>query len=293
MMLVIVFVGYVVVPVLWRSFEIPDEYEILAWLTGATLLALSLAVTFLKEARVMEDHPTARVASASQGYVELSGVAYGAPRACRATGDPFLWSDTVVEYSPLWRRGRINVVKQTTDESFDLRDDTGVCRIDPRGASVVIDDLVWYSALPPPSQVPNRAVQRLTQLFVGPTWSLLTALILICLMGLPTLFVELMMFVGGFAKWALIYFVIVRLLFPYRYQVRLIRPGDSLYAIGGFTTKDGAHRLSRHDTGGRPFIVSTLPQHEVVGRHRRWVLPAFLVFIALVVFLGRYLQGAF
>ena len=89
--------------------------------------------------RVMEDTPTARIRSASQGYVELIGKALppDAPLFSPITRTPCCWYSFKIERREgdgdrNWKTEQQG--KSTTQ--FWLQDDTGRCIIDPEGAEV-------------------------------------------------------------------------------------------------------------------------------------------------------------
>lgn len=115
----------------------------IGWLICLPLIAaLSLVawLAVLKKYRAIDDTPTSKIASAAQGYVELTG-----------RGDYFVSDAPLV--SPLthtnclWYRFRIERKDHEgdwhteesgcSDDSFLLRDDTGVCNIDPESAEII------------------------------------------------------------------------------------------------------------------------------------------------------------
>jgi hypothetical protein len=111
------------------------------WLTSLGLMAaISLAtwLSALKRLRAVRDTPTSKVESAAQGYVELNG--RGA-----AFGDTPLYSKLKLR-TCLWYRYKIEQRDSEKDwetedsgESFDsflLRDESGVCVIDPEQAEI-------------------------------------------------------------------------------------------------------------------------------------------------------------
>jgi hypothetical protein len=84
------------------------------------------------------DTPTSKIASAAQGYVELSGTARllaGTPVANPLTGLPCCWYRYYVEVrsGDSWR----NDDSAISDDCFMLDDGTGECVIDPAGAEVL------------------------------------------------------------------------------------------------------------------------------------------------------------
>src|SRR5436190_14925139 len=91
---------------------------------------------FLRQARLIEDTPTARLRSAPQGYVELEGIARlmdGPPIICPLTSTRCLWWYYRVEEKV--RSGKNEswktIDKKTSDDFFLLEDDTGTCIVNP------------------------------------------------------------------------------------------------------------------------------------------------------------------
>lgn len=141
--------------------------------TVAAVIALGgfvLAFYYFSRSRLMEDIPTSRVRSAAQGFVELEGMAEvmkGDPIVSPLTGAECAWYRFKVEKHV--RSGRHNrwrtVDKGVSDALFLLRDATGICVIDPEGASVTPHQkLVWYGHNERPSHAPQRATPWYLQL---------------------------------------------------------------------------------------------------------------------------------
>ena len=89
--------------------------------------------------RVMEDMPTARIRSASQGYVELIGQALppDAPLFSPITRTPCCWYRFKIEKRDRDNNRNWSVEQQgVSTTQFWLDDDTGRCIIDPEGAEV-------------------------------------------------------------------------------------------------------------------------------------------------------------
>jgi hypothetical protein len=111
------------------------------WLISLPLVAvISLAawIGVYRRLRVLDDTPTSNIATAAQGYVELSG-------RCQSTPD----APTLAPYSHMpcaWCRYVMEVRSNDkwsqceegeTDASFLLVDSTGSCVVDPVGAEIV------------------------------------------------------------------------------------------------------------------------------------------------------------
>src|SRR5574340_44794 len=111
------------------------------WLGTLSLMALISFFAWLsalKRLRAIRDTPTSRVASAAQGYVELTGRGkpFGEPLISKLRQLPCLWYRYKVER-------RISKDKWETVDSgessdpFVLRDDTGDCVVDPEHAESI------------------------------------------------------------------------------------------------------------------------------------------------------------
>lgn len=115
----------------------PWSFAGLGLLTGLSLFGW---LRSLRHARLISDIPTARVASAPQGYVELQGRGKpldGTPLRSPVNGLPLLWYRVVTEEKGSdgkWKR--VGTVE--SDHSFQLRDASGACAVDPEGAEMLI-----------------------------------------------------------------------------------------------------------------------------------------------------------
>ncbi|MDY0050221.1 MAG: GIDE domain-containing protein [Halothiobacillaceae bacterium] len=135
---------------------------------GATAYGLRHAA----RARLIQDTPTSRVRSASQGYVELEGHARimpGPPIVSPLTGQPCVWYRYKVEHREQDERGSSQwvVIREGVSESiFLLRDDTGECVIDPEGAHIYASyRRVWTGNTPAPVMSTAGAIHP-----AGLTW---------------------------------------------------------------------------------------------------------------------------
>lgn len=94
----------------------------------------------IRHARLIDDTPTSRIASAAQGYVELRGRAQaldGTPLLSPVDGLPVLWYRVVTERKRSdgkWHR----VSTDESETSFLLEDDSGTCAVDPEGAEMMV-----------------------------------------------------------------------------------------------------------------------------------------------------------
>lgn len=107
----------------------------LVFALGALVAMLVWAFNF-KRLLGMSEIPVATIASAAQGYVEL----FGTSKSLTLTRSPIRGVECV--WFRLWIYSRdTNYMWRLADyriseQMFELQDDTGVCRIDPRGAEV-------------------------------------------------------------------------------------------------------------------------------------------------------------
>jgi len=116
-----------------------------------SLLALTFLITAgslwwffraLRHRRLLQDTPTSKIRSASQGYVEISGRARALDGALKSPGKlmPCVWYRlTVQDMRDSKRRGFNEDDESYTDESqysFYVDDGTGMCSIDPMEAQV-------------------------------------------------------------------------------------------------------------------------------------------------------------
>ena len=138
-----------------------DFIEILAWLTAGAIAGAICAFTMFRRARLIEDTPTSRIRSAAQGHVELEGIARllpGEPIIAPLSKAECVWW----EYAIKEKRGSgkhskwVTIDSGTSQEMFELVDDTDRCIIDPEKAKVIPDvKLKWYGSTAWPQRVPG------------------------------------------------------------------------------------------------------------------------------------------
>lgn len=133
-----------------------------------SVVAARAAIRRLRRAHIVEDVPTSRVRSASQGYVELQGQAQllpGPPNISPLTSTNCCWWTYRVEQRVISKRkGRREarwktISRGTSEELFLLVDDTGKAVVDPWGADVMtVSGERWYGTLRHPT--PNMRRSR-------------------------------------------------------------------------------------------------------------------------------------
>lgn len=179
----------------------------------------------LARARMIENVPTAKVRSAPQGYVELTGTAEalpGTPIIAPLSGAPCVWYRYTIQAraQKTW-----NIVDKGVSEGiFVLRDDTGHCLVDPDGAQVTtVRHRVWYGN----SEWPTAGS--------GERWGTRPDNWHRKLNRLTGIQVENDFGIGG----------------SYRYTEQVILAGDPLYAVGRFHTLD-----EQYHAAGRAAIAA-------------------------------------
>jgi hypothetical protein len=114
-----------------------------AW---AFILSAIAAISFVawigtyRRWRAIADTPTSQVASAAQGYTELSGRVEnrsGTRVLARLSSLPCCWYRYRVQKRRADKKGWTTVEEGESSESFVLRDATGTCVVDPEGAEVL------------------------------------------------------------------------------------------------------------------------------------------------------------
>lgn len=297
--------------------------------TAAAAVCFFYAFRLLSRARTIEDTPTAKVRSAQQGYVELTGEAH--LKGIKSIQAPLTGSDCCWFRYKIEKRGHKNwrtIEHETSSHLFLLRDESGDCLIDPKGAVVTPRDRsVWYGH----SRTPLGGRPARSPIVTSP--------------------------LGQWSKWLT---TDVGFGGRYRYTEERIYAGDPLYAIGWFKSldeidhrrsrseltrgllrrwkrdqktllaeydrnRDGRidpnewervrqaaaqqarqehnrqlqdqiiHTLSAPGSRRQPYLLSTLPEYSLVKRARIWAGGCLLLFFltggAAVVMLGSRLSG--
>jgi len=124
---------------------------LLVVLAVAALLCFYFGFRAWGRARSVADTARARVRSAPHGYVELYGRAEFPPeenhRQAPLTGRTCVWWSYSISHNSGDKRGWQTVASETSEEPFVLRDETGACQVDPRGAEVTPSERqVWYGS---------------------------------------------------------------------------------------------------------------------------------------------------
>jgi hypothetical protein len=268
------------------------------WLGTAVVSAIALYLfwrmaCWYQHARQIENIPTARVRSAPQGYIELVGAAkmmegpavFSPLSHIRCVWYSYKIEEKVREYHGKdGFRTRWRVVKQdTSEEIFSLEDDTGECAIDPDHAQVITrDKQVWYKhdAVPP---------RRYTE------WTIIE--------GEPLYVMGLFKSVATAEDQTIRQQVSQKLREWKHDQSQLLQHYDtdrdgSISETEWQQARRDAEVAVKRDIGQRakmkqlsimrnsphksqPFIISTVPEQELISRYQRRALAAMLGFIVL------------
>lgn len=151
----------------------PDWFfwAFLAFFVGSSLFAFIKMFKWFRSARTIEAVPTAKIRSAAQGYVELSGTAQlmdGPVIVSPLTGRNCVWYSYVIEEKVTSYRsnGRSEshwrvVEQQRSEHLFLLEDDTGRCVIDPDDADVFIQHTkTWHKRhVSPPRRYSEQLIR--------------------------------------------------------------------------------------------------------------------------------------
>ena len=259
----------------------------------------------LKRARLLEDTPTSLIRSAAQGYCELNGYAEllpGATVRSPLTGAPCCWwRYEVAEYVKAGKNSRWQVIE--TDVSgavFALDDPTGRCIIDPDGADVIPSrSRTWYGA----GQRPTLGWEHAPRFGLGQRYRyreqvLLPEAALFAIGWFETVGDP---FSGADAQRELAAKLAEWKRQPQQLMARFDRDRDGKLDAAEWEAARGAAKAEvgaeleqralapgvnvlRLARDGRPFLLSTIPQAELVARCR-WQARASLLAIALAAWL--------
>lgn len=120
----------------------PTDNQTWAWLLPIGI-CFSLFATLFNYWRLLKitEAPTSTIAAAAQGYIELSGMASTSkPFKTPYQGIPCVWYRAWVYANRLNEDGKreTQLLEYTeSDHIFQLRDDSGSCQVNPKGAEII------------------------------------------------------------------------------------------------------------------------------------------------------------
>jgi E3 ubiquitin ligase len=139
------------------------------WTIGlliAAIVGFFFAFSFIHRKRIIEDTPTSKIRSAAQGYLELDGhgqLMDGQPIVSPLTGTTCTWYEfKVEEQRQTGKRTEWKTIRKgISDELFLIKDETGQCIIDPEDAHVTVSSKdVWYGNEASPVRGPLSANKK-------------------------------------------------------------------------------------------------------------------------------------
>lgn len=284
----------------WIQQAEADDFWLLAGIAGVVcLVSLAQGFMFLIRKRMIEDIPTSKVRSAAQGYVELEGLCKlmdGPPIVSPLTGSHCAW----YQYSIQEQRGSgknsrwVTIESGRSSELFLLVDDTGQCVIDPDGARVTSRiNQKWYG--------PNRDSRPAT---TGRKWFSLGGRYRFRESRLqpdePLYAIGLFETIGGAGTGADHQTMLRSLLSEWKTDTEMLlqrfdKNNDGEICLqeweavrqaawsevvkqhAELRSAEPAHTMTETRDVRRPYLLSALPQFDLVSRYRNFMLLLFIV----------------
>lgn len=143
-----------------RAMPAPEFFLWLGIAVAASLFSLRKGHNRFKHARLIEDMPTSKIRSASQGYTELVGVAVlrDTPQLAPLSNSLCLWwRYTIEKYQSSGKSSHwVTVESRSCSQPFTLQDSTGICLVDPEGADISCKHHHrWYGSTRRPLRMPT------------------------------------------------------------------------------------------------------------------------------------------
>lgn len=263
-----------------------------AWLAALGFVCASGLAAWaanLRRARLIDDVPTSRIASAAQGYMELQGQARQFPDhllPARLSQTPCVWYRYQIETRDAGGNWRVEEYGEA-DDSFLLKDDSGQCIIDPDGAEILTSRRRSWT----------ESDHRYTEWLLLPG-DALYAIGEFTTLAHPASPADLKADVGALlAHWKRD---------PAALRQRFDANGDGEIDLTEWEAARTAARqevearerarlaagplhLLRKPRDGRPFLLSNLEPERLGRRYRRWAFAHLAVFLAACAGLAGYL----
>jgi len=259
----------------------------------------------LKRARILEDTPTSLIRSAAQGYCELNGYAVLLPgatvRSPLSGATCCWWWYEVAEYVRAGKNSRWQVVESDVSGAvFALDDPTGRCIVDPDGADVIpSQSRTWYGS----GQRPLLSWEHGARFGLGQRYRYRERLLLpeAALFAIGWFETVGDPFSGADAQRELAAKLVEWKRDPRQLKARFDRDGDGQLDAGEWEAARSAAKAEvgaelsqralapgvnvlRQARDGRPFLLSTIPQADLISRCR-WQARAALLPIVLAAWL--------
>lgn len=156
----------------------PTEFWVGSLITASISVFCFFQMTRrLRQARVIENVPTSKIRSAAQGYVELIGqtkLMDGPVIISPLTSRTCVWYSYKIEEKVMrhqgdgkWQSHWKCVEQKRSEELFLLEDETGQCVIDPDGADVIPSNKkVWHKRhVVPPRRYTEQIIREREELY--------------------------------------------------------------------------------------------------------------------------------
>lgn len=287
----------------------PEEYRFtLGVLWVLSLVSLYYFARNWKRLRIIEDTPTAKLRSAHQGYVELTGKGQlpdGQPVYAPLSNHPCLWYRSQIEeqetFTGKGRNTRWNVVYQAvSDHRFKLVDGAASCMVDPSDAEVKgFEQLVWYGNTEWPGRTQILESQSIVHAMAN-TYRYTECLIL---PGQPLYVLGQFSTVSATAQRP-VREIMIRLINDWKQNqqqlrnrfdtnrdgridqdewevARLKAQSEAQHIHQQLALQPDEHIIAKPDHINRPFIISIYPQAVLAGQYRSNALAALAAAILL------------
>jgi hypothetical protein len=265
--------------------------DVVIFLGISVVMAFYYCFRFLRHCRLIEDTPTSRVRSAHQGYVELEGLGHPVQDEAYLIS-PLSKTGCIWWFYEIEKKVRRNkstswdtIDKKTSDSAFLLEDATGRCLINPLGAEVVTTHKhQWYGSTAWPGSGPPAKPSffqvgsyRYTERLIKPGEAVY-ALGLFKTLGTTMDADEENAALGAMlAEWKQdatrmqVFDVnkdgaidVKEWEAARRVALRQLRRERQVQA------SEGLHTMSKPETKSQPYLISTVLQHDLCRRWRRY-----------------------
>lgn len=264
--------------------------DVVIALGASVVLAFYYCFHFLRHTRLIEDTPTSRIRSAHQGYVELEGNGHpveGVPLSSPLSKTACIWWFYEIEKKV--RRNKSTswdtIDKKTSDDAFVLEDHTGHCLVNPAGAEVVTTHKrQWYGSSAWPSGGPpaktsffNMGSYRYTERIIQAGEAVYALGLFRTLSASLDAGEERVALAATLAEWKQ---DAARMqLFDVNKDGEIdLKEWEAARRVAlqqlrrerQQQASEGLHTMSKPDTKSQPYLISTVLQHDLCRRWRRY-----------------------
>lgn len=265
--------------------------DVVIFLGVSVVMAFYYSFRCLRHCRLIEDMPTSRVRSAHQGYVELEGNGHP-PQGDALLTSPLSQSSCIWWFYEIEKKVRRNkntswdtIDKKTSDAAFLLEDATGQCLVNPVGAEVVTTHKhQWYGGTAWPGSAPpakpsffQSGSYRYTERLIQPAEAVYALGLFKTLSASMDADEERAALTATLAEWKQdaarmqVFDVnkdgdidVKEWEAARRMALRQLRRDRQQQA------SEGLHTMSKPETKSQPYLISTVLQHDLCRRWRRY-----------------------